>query len=55
MSLTKTDARNLLIFLSRADLKGSESPTFLALCQKVQAIVDTPDTAPVPEITELAE
>ncbi len=51
MALTETDAKNLLAFLARVDLKGAEAPTLMALCQKIGAIKNPPEP-PIPSPAE---
>jgi len=41
--LLKEDYKNILVFLNRADLKGSESTTHAVLLQKLAAIYDNMD------------
>lgn len=45
-TLTETDAKNLLVFLARVDLKGAEAPTLVALCQKIGTIANPPVPSP---------
>jgi lipoate synthase len=46
--LTVQEANAIITFMSRADLKGNEAPTFMACIQKIQSLVETPvETTPV--------
>jgi len=44
--LTPEDAKNLIVFLSRADLKGHEAPILVQLTAKLLAIQNRPALAP---------
>jgi hypothetical protein len=50
--LTPQEANAIISFMSRADLKGNEAPTFMACIQKIKSLVDIP--RPVKEFTEEA-
>ena len=43
MELTKTDIHNLLIFLQRTTVQGSEVPTYIQLTSKLEAMLNTPE------------
>lgn len=40
MELTKNDIRNLLVFLNRTQVQGSEVPTFVELYGKLQKALE---------------
>ena len=40
MELTKTDVRNILILLDRVTVKASEARDFVALCDKLNSILE---------------
>lgn len=40
MELTETDVRNILILLSRVTVKAGEARDFVALCDKLNGILE---------------
>lgn len=45
MELTNVDIHNILVFISRAQMTGSEAPTYLMLCEKLKTIAAEKDAA----------
>ena len=50
MNINKQEAQNLLVFLSRVDLKGNEAIELVKLQQKLTEIMDTPEKVPVEKV-----
>lgn len=50
MELTSADIHNVLVFISRAQMTGSEAPTYLMLCEKLKTIAAEKDAAKSEEV-----
>ena len=46
MELTKTDIHNLLIFLKRTTMQGTEVPVYNQLTSKLETMLNTPEDVP---------
>ena len=57
MELTKTDIHNLLIFLKRTTMQGTEVPVYNQLTSKLETMLNTPEDVPkeVKEVKEVQE
>ena len=46
MELTKTDIHNLLIFLKRTTMQGTEVPVYNQLTPQLETLLTTPEDVP---------